>query len=96
MKVPAFLQAIPIATAAITWATSIASTTARSRKSSTGRPSAIPSSCMANGFWTAERCRRGALARIAAEARTEMEAAVEFAVEAPYPSADQVDEDVYA
>jgi len=37
-----------------------------------------------------------ALDRIATEARSEMAAAVKFAVEAPYPSADQVDEDIYA
>jgi acetoin:2,6-dichlorophenolindophenol oxidoreductase subunit alpha len=36
------------------------------------------------------------LARITAEARQEMEAAVKFALDAPYPSPDQVDEDVYA
>jgi TPP-dependent pyruvate/acetoin dehydrogenase alpha subunit len=33
---------------------------------------------------------------MAAEGRTEMEAAVKFAIAAPYPSVDQVDEDVYA
>ena len=33
---------------------------------------------------------------IMAEARKEMEAAVKFAIDAPYPSVDQVDEDVYA
>jgi TPP-dependent pyruvate/acetoin dehydrogenase alpha subunit len=37
-----------------------------------------------------------ALDQITAEARTEMEAAVKFAIAAPYPSTDQVDEDVYA
>src|SRR5271157_6183217 len=37
-----------------------------------------------------------ALDQIAAEARTEMEAAVKFAVAAPYPSVDQVEQDVYA
>ena len=37
-----------------------------------------------------------ALDRITAEARSEMAAAVKFAVEAAYPSADQVDEDIYA
>jgi len=36
------------------------------------------------------------LDRIAAAARKEIEAAVKFAIDAPYPSADQVDEDVYA
>ena len=36
------------------------------------------------------------LETISAEARREMESAVKFAVEAPYPSVDQVDEDIYA
>lgn len=36
------------------------------------------------------------LDQISAEARTEMEAAVKFAVAAPYPSVDQVTQDVYA
>jgi acetoin:2,6-dichlorophenolindophenol oxidoreductase subunit alpha len=36
------------------------------------------------------------LDRIATEARAEMEAAVKFAVEAQYPSTDQVNEDIYA
>ena len=39
---------------------------------------------------------RAELERITAEARREMEAATKFATEAPYPSADQVDEDIYA
>jgi acetoin:2,6-dichlorophenolindophenol oxidoreductase subunit alpha len=37
-----------------------------------------------------------ALDKITAEARAEMEAAVKFAVAAPYPSVDQVDQDIYA
>ncbi len=37
-----------------------------------------------------------ALDRITTEVRSEMEAAVKFAISAPYPSVDQVDEDVYA
>jgi len=36
------------------------------------------------------------LDRIGAEVRTEMEAAVKFAINAPYPAVNQVDEDVYA
>jgi len=36
------------------------------------------------------------LDRITSESRSEMEAAVKFAVAAPYPSVDQVNEDVYA
>ena len=38
----------------------------------------------------------GDLERLFAEARTEMEAAVKFAIAAPYPSVDQVDQDIYA
>ncbi len=37
-----------------------------------------------------------ALDQITAEGRTEMEAAVKFAIAAPYPSVDQVEQDVYA
>ena len=36
------------------------------------------------------------LEQITAEARSEMEAAVKFAIAAPYPSVDQVEEDIYA
>jgi pyruvate dehydrogenase E1 component alpha subunit len=36
------------------------------------------------------------LDRIATEARAEIEAAVKFAVEAPYPTTDEVNQDVYA
>jgi pyruvate dehydrogenase E1 component alpha subunit len=36
------------------------------------------------------------LEQITAEARTEMEAAVKFAIASPYPSVDQVEQDVYA
>jgi TPP-dependent pyruvate/acetoin dehydrogenase alpha subunit len=34
--------------------------------------------------------------KISSEARSEMEAAVKFAIAAPYPSIDQVEQDVYA
>src|ERR1017187_5493713 len=44
-------RAILTATAGITWATSIANITARSRKSSIGRPSEIRSSCTRAGCW---------------------------------------------
>lgn len=37
-----------------------------------------------------------ALDKVMANARKEMEAAVKFAIDAPYPSPDQVDEDIYA
>ncbi len=39
---------------------------------------------------------RALLDRIAAEIKTEMDAAVQFALAAPYPSADEVQQDVYA
>jgi len=39
---------------------------------------------------------RESLEQITAEVRAEIEAAVKFAMAAPYPSADQVDQDVYA
>jgi acetoin:2,6-dichlorophenolindophenol oxidoreductase subunit alpha len=45
---------------------------------------------------TRELADEAALDRITAEARKEMEAAVKFAVDAPYPSTDQVSEDIYA
>ena len=37
-----------------------------------------------------------ALDQITTEARSEMEAAVKFAIASPYPSVDQVEQDVYA
>jgi acetoin:2,6-dichlorophenolindophenol oxidoreductase subunit alpha len=45
---------------------------------------------------TRELADEAALDRMTAEARKEMEAAVKFAVDAPYPSTDQVSEDIYA
>src|SRR6476660_6346706 len=50
----------------------------------------------ANWLTTLKYADAAALERIASEARSEMEAAVKFAINAPYPSVDQVDEDVYA
>jgi len=38
----------------------------------------------------------GALKKIEDEAREEMKAAVEFAIAAPYPGVEEVDQDVYA
>lgn len=51
-----------------------------------------------HGNWLVEReyANSAALEKIATEARAEMEAAVNFAIDAPYPSIDQVDEDIYA
>ena len=43
-----------------------------------------------------ELTEEAALEQITAEARKEMEAAVKFAVDAPYPTTDQVSEDIYA
>lgn len=39
---------------------------------------------------------RAALDQMTAEARTEIESAVQFAINAPYPTVDEVDQDVYA
>jgi acetoin:2,6-dichlorophenolindophenol oxidoreductase subunit alpha len=51
-----------------------------------------------HGKWLVDQlyADASALERVANEARKEMEAAVKFAVEAAYPSAAQVSEDVYA
>jgi len=51
-----------------------------------------------HGNWLVARgcADSAALERVAGEARAEMEAAVKFAIAAPYPSADQVDQDIYA
>jgi acetoin:2,6-dichlorophenolindophenol oxidoreductase subunit alpha len=51
-----------------------------------------------HGSWLIEQehADASALEGIDNEARTEMESAVKFAIAAPYPSVDQVDEDVYA
>ena len=38
----------------------------------------------------------GALEEISSEVRAQMEAAVKFAIAAPYPGVEQVDQDVYA
>ena len=45
---------------------------------------------------THELADEAALDQITTEARKEMEAAVKFAIEAPYPATDQVTEDIYA
>ena len=51
-----------------------------------------------HGHWLVERhyAEQRDLDQVTAEARNEMEAAVKFAISAPYPSTDQVNEDVYA
>ncbi len=50
------------------------------------------------GAWIVERKFADAaeLGRISSEVRSEMDAAVKFAIEAPFPPAGEVDEDVYA
>ncbi|MGZ4790202.1 MAG: thiamine pyrophosphate-dependent enzyme, partial [Terriglobales bacterium] len=50
------------------------------------------------GKWLIEQgyADAAALEQVTTEARAEMEAAVKFAVAAPYPGVDQVDEDIYA
>jgi pyruvate dehydrogenase E1 component alpha subunit len=51
-----------------------------------------------HGNWLIEQehADASAIEQITTQARVEMEDAVKFAVTAPYPSVDQVDEDVYA
>jgi TPP-dependent pyruvate/acetoin dehydrogenase alpha subunit len=50
----------------------------------------------ANWLLTLGQAKAAALEQITTEARAEMEAAVKFAIASPYPSVDQVDQDVYA
>ena len=50
----------------------------------------------ASWLLTLGQAEPAALEKIASEARTEMEAAVKFAIASPYPSVDQVEQDVYA
>jgi len=50
----------------------------------------------ANWLLTLGQAKAAALEQINTEARAEMEAAVKFAIASPYPSVDQVDQDVYA
>jgi acetoin:2,6-dichlorophenolindophenol oxidoreductase subunit alpha len=51
-----------------------------------------------HGRWlvTLGQADAAALEQVASEARAEMEAAVKFAIATPYPSVDQVEQDVYA
>ena len=51
---------------------------------------------MANALVAEGLADKEALDKIQSEVQTEMEAAVKFAVDSPYPSADKVDQDVYA
>jgi len=50
------------------------------------------------GDWLVEQklCEAGKLEEIESEARAEIKAAVEFAIAAPYPSAEEAEQDVYA
>jgi pyruvate dehydrogenase E1 component alpha subunit len=50
----------------------------------------------ANWLLTLGQAKAADLEQIATEARAEMEAAVKFAIASPYPSVDQVEQDVYA
>ncbi len=95
-RVRHFCSAIPIATRATTWATSIANTTAPSRKSWSGRRSAIPSSCTARGSSQKGLPTRRRSMPFRLRASPEMKAAVEFAVAAPYPGPEEVEMHVYA
>ena len=86
----------PTATTATTSATSTAPTTARRRRSSSGATSATRSLCSA-ALARATGARRPArsLRRIEEEARSEIERGLAFALDAPFPDASQVTEDVY-
>jgi pyruvate dehydrogenase E1 component alpha subunit len=55
-----------------------------------------PVTLMANALIKEGVADQAALEKIQAEVQAELEAAVKFAVDAPYPSADKVDQDVYA
>jgi TPP-dependent pyruvate/acetoin dehydrogenase alpha subunit len=55
-----------------------------------------PVTLMANALIKEGVADQAALDKIQTEVQTEMEAAVKFAVDSPYPSADKVDQDVYA
>ncbi len=87
-----------IATRAITSATSAANTTAPSRKSSNGRPSAIRLRFSRDWLLAAGQvCDLPRdLEQIHTEVQAEIEKAVQFAMAAPYPDASKVTEDVYA
>jgi acetoin:2,6-dichlorophenolindophenol oxidoreductase subunit alpha len=51
---------------------------------------------LANWLITEKLADQASLDRISSEVRAEMEKAVEFAIAAPYPKVEEVDEDVYA
>ena len=55
-----------------------------------------PLKLMADWLTEEQLADRARLDRMQAEVKAEVEKAVEFAVAAPYPSADKVDQDVYA
>jgi TPP-dependent pyruvate/acetoin dehydrogenase alpha subunit len=55
-----------------------------------------PIKLLSNWLLAEKYADAASLERITSEARTEMEAAVKFAIAAPYPGVDEVDQDVYA
>jgi pyruvate dehydrogenase E1 component alpha subunit len=55
-----------------------------------------PIKLYANWLLAQGHAKAATLEQITAEGRSEMEAAVKFAIAAPYPSVDQVEQDVYA
>ena len=56
----------------------------------------IPIKLLTNWLVEQHHVDTAALERIQSELQSEMEKAVTFAVAAPYPSSDEVDQDVYA
>ena len=60
------------------------------------KPERDPIKLYANWLLGQGHAEAATLERVTAEARSEMEGAVKFAVAAPYPSVDQVEQDVYA
>ena len=88
-------SAIPTATTATMSATSSGPTTARKRKRRSGKPSATRSCCW---NWLTEQAIADAatLDAIRAETQAEVEAGVQFGLNAPYPDVSEVDQHVYA
>ena len=91
-----FCSAIPIAITDITWATSTANITAPRQEEQKWKTERDP---IANfGKWLIEQklADAAALDQVQAELEAEMKKAVAFAIAAPYPSVDEVEQDVYA
>ena len=91
-----FCWRIPIATPAITWATSIASITAPKQEEQKWKIERDPIKNLATWMLEQKLTDAAQLAQIEAELTAEMDKAVEFAVAAPYPAPEEVEQDVYA